>query len=76
MVGVRQMTKETIYTTECNLKYCCEMNENIAEVVRCKDCIYRINYKDHDGYTEHGCSKNIIDDNEGIDYCSYGEAKQ
>ena len=36
------MDKKTEYTTECNLKYCCEMNENLVEVVRCKNCKYAL----------------------------------
>ena len=44
----------------------------IAEVVRCKDCIY---YGDH-GDGEMACAMMILYPNKPTDYCSLGERRE
>ena len=46
---------------------------DVAEVVRCKDCIY---YQDNnDGYPHDGCRWRSDETPDATDFCSFGERK-
>ena len=63
----------TTFTTECDLKYCMEMNPNMAEVVRCKDCKkYDPEGSCDDSYGFCDCHGHDMSDE---DYCSWGERR-
>lgn len=50
-----------------------EPTVDAVEVVRCKDCKYWENGKDHEPYCNHCVS--MMSDSEPDDFCSYGERK-
>ena len=70
----KKVCEVTIYTTECDLKYCMETNPNLVEVVRCKECKNRV-YDDSRDY--YYCSMfygqgDVSDEN----FCQWGERKE